>query len=156
MPGTWWATHLPGDVLLIGLDSNRVSDAAQRAFLEDTLRNATERWRIVAVHEPPFSAGYQGSNLTVRDAFSSLFAEYGVQLVLSGHEHDYQRSVPIDGVTYVVSGAAGRVRGTGEDGFTAVSYAVHHFLDINVFAETMLVRAIDQDARVFDEFEIAP
>lgn len=156
MPGTWWAAHLPGDVLLVGLDSNRVADPNQRTFLEDTLRDATERWRIVAVHEPPYSAGYQGSNLTVREAFSPLFARYGVQLVLSGHEHDYQRSVPVDGVSYVVSGAAGRTRGTGEDTFTAVSYAVYHFVDVNVFADRMLVRAVDQDARVFDEFEIAP
>lgn len=156
MPGTWWAERLPGDVLLIGLDSNRVDDPAQRAFLEETLRASTERWRIVAVHEPPYSAGYQGSNLAVREAFSPLFARYGVQLVLSGHEHDYQRSDPIDGVTYVVSGAAGRTRGTGADTFTAVSYAVFHFVDVAVFEDRILLRAVDQDARAFDEVEIAP
>lgn len=156
MPGTWWAEHLPGDVLLIGLDSNRVGDPAQRAFLEDTLRAATERWRIVAVHEPPYSAGYQGSNLTIRDAFAPLFARYGVQLVLSGHEHDYQRSQPIDGVTYVVSGAGGRTRGTGEDDFTVVSYAVYHFVDVSVFSDRLSVQAVDQDARAFDAFEIDP
>jgi predicted phosphodiesterase len=156
MPGTWWAEHLPGDVLLIGLDSNRVGDPAQRAFLEETLREATERWRIVAVHEPPYSAGYQGSNLAVRETFTPLFVRYGVQLVLSGHEHDYQRNEPDDGVTYLVSGAGGRTRGTGEEPFTAVSYAVYHFVDVNVFPDRMLVRAVDQDARAFDAFAIEP
>jgi hypothetical protein len=156
MPGTWWAAHLPGDVLLVGLDSNRIQDPAQVAFLEDTLRDATERWRVVAIHEPPYSAGYQGSNLEVRETFGPLFARYGVQLVLSGHEHDYQRSHEIDGVTYVVTGAGGRTRGTGEDTFTAVSYAVRHFVDVSVFPDHLLVRAVDQDAQVFDEFEISP
>ncbi len=156
MTGTWWAAHLPGDVLVIGLDSNRVGDPAQRDFLEETLRDATERWRIVAVHEPPYSAGYQGSSLAIREAFSPLFERYGVQLVLSGHEHDYQRSVPIDGVTYVISGAGGRTRGTGEEAFTVTSYAVYHYVDVNIWSDRLLLRAVDQDARVFDEVEISP
>ena len=154
MDGRWWAQHLPGDVLLIGLDGNTPDDPTQLAFLEETLANATERWRIVAVHEPPFSAGYQGSDLAVRAAFVPLFERYGVQLVLSGHEHDYQRSTPINGVTYIISGAGGRTRGTGEDTFTAVSWSVLHFTDVNVYRDHLLVRAIDQDARGFDEVVI--
>jgi hypothetical protein len=156
MPGTWWVAHLPGDVLLIGLDSNRVDDPNQLAFLQTTLSEATETWRIVAVHEPPYSAGYQGSSLTVRERFSPLFGRYGVQLVLSGHEHDYQRSRPIDGVTYVISGAGGRTRGTGEEAFTAASWSVLHFVDIAVWEDRLLLRAMTQDATVFDEIELSP
>jgi len=154
MEGRWWAQHLPGDVLLIGLDGNTPDDPGQRVFLEQTLADATERWRIVAVHEPPYSAGYQGSDLAVRAAFVPLFERYGVQLVLSGHEHDYQRSNPINGITYVISGAGGRTRGTGEDTFTAVSWSVLHFTDVNVYHDHVLVRAIDQDGRGFDEVTI--
>ena len=154
MDGRWWAQHLPGDVLLIGLDGNVPDDPDQLAFLEQTLATATERWRIVAVHEPPYSAGYQGSDLAVRAAFVPLFERYGVQLVLSGHEHDYQRSIPINGVTYIISGAGGRTRGTGEDTFTAASWSVLHFTDVNVYRDHLLVRAIDQDAQAFDEVEI--
>ena len=154
MTGRWWAQHLPGDVLLIGLDSNAVDDPDQSAFLETTLRTATERWRIVAIHESPYSAGYQGSNLTVRERFVPFFERYGVQLVLSGHDHDYQRSEPIGGVTYVVSGAGGRTRGTGEEAFTAASWSVLQYTDVNVFLDHLLVRGIDQDARAFDEVEI--
>jgi hypothetical protein len=154
MDGRWWAQHLPGDVLLIGLDGNNPTDPDQLAFLESTLADATERWRIVAVHEPPYSAGYQGSDLAVRDAFVPLFERYGVQLVLSGHEHDYQRSIPINGVTYIISGAGGRTRGTGEDTFTAASWSVLHFTDVNVYRDHLLVRAIDQDGQAFDQVEI--
>jgi 3',5'-cyclic AMP phosphodiesterase CpdA len=153
MPGTWWTTTI-GDVRIIGLDSNRIEDPAQLGFLEETLRNADEPWTIVAIHEPPYSSGYQGSNLVVRDRFGPLFARYGVQLVLSGHEHDFQRTVPIDGVTYIVSGAGGRTRGTGEAPFTAASWAVLHLVDVNVYTDHMLVRAVDQDGRAFDEVTI--
>lgn len=154
MPGTWWTTTIGTDVRVIGLDSNRVDDPAQLAFLEETLRAATEPWRIVAVHEPPYSSGYQGSNIEVRETFGPLFARYGVQLVLSGHEHDYQRTDAIDGVTYVISGAAGRTRGTGEGPYTAASWAVLHAVDINVFSDHLSIRAITQDARAFDAFTV--
>ncbi|HEX6425340.1 MAG TPA: metallophosphoesterase [Acidimicrobiales bacterium] len=153
MPGRWWAEHL-GDVLLVGLDSNVVDDPAQRAWLEETLASATERWRIVVVHHPPYSAGYQGSSTDVRDAFAPLFERYGVQLVLSGHDHDYQRSVPIGGVTYVVTGGASGTRRTGEDDFTAVSFSWHHFTEVAVFPDRIVVRAVNQDLRVADEATI--
>lgn len=153
MPGTWWTTTI-GDVRIVGLDSNRVEDPEQERFLEDALSTADEPWTIVAIHEPPYSAGYQGSNMAVRERYSPLFERYGVQLVLSGHEHDYQRSDPIGGVTYVVSGAGGRTRGTGEAPFTAASWSVLHFVDVNVYADHLLVRAIDQDGRAFDEVTI--
>lgn len=154
MPYLWWSGSF-GDVLFIGLDSNRVGDPKQRIWLETTLKEATERWKIVAIHASPYSSGYQGSNLDVRERFSPLFERYGVQLVLSGHDHDFQRSVPIGGVTYVVSGAGGRTRGTGEEAFTAAAWSVLHFLDLSVFEDRLVIRAVTQDGRVFDEVSIA-
>jgi Icc-related predicted phosphoesterase len=155
MPGPWWARHL-GDVLLVGLDSNHVGDPDQRAWLERTLAAATERWRIVVVHHPPYSAGYQGSSDEVRAAFVPLFERFGVQLVISGHDHDYQRSVPINGVTYLVTGGAAGTRRTGEDDFTAVSFSWHHFVELGVFPDRLMVRAVNQDGRVADEATIDP
>jgi 3',5'-cyclic AMP phosphodiesterase CpdA len=150
MPGRWWARH-EGDVLIVGLDSTRPDDRDQRAWLERTLAAATEPWRIVMLHHPPYSAGYHGSDKAVRRAFVPLFERYGVQLVLSGHDHDYQRSVPIDGVTYVVTGAAAGTRRTSEADFTAVSFSWHHFVQLAVFPDRLVLRAINQDFRVADE-----
>jgi 3',5'-cyclic AMP phosphodiesterase CpdA len=155
MPGPWWARHLD-DVLLIGLDSNHADDPDQRAWLARTLADATERWRIVVVHHPPYSAGYQGSSEEVRAAFVPLFERYGVQLVISGHDHDYQRSVPIKGVTYVVTGGAAGTRRTGEDYFTAVSFSWHHFVELGVFRDRLVIRAVNQDRRVADEASVVP
>lgn len=157
MPGRWWSTELAGgEVLLVGVDSNLVDNPDQRAWLDATLGSSRARWKIVAVHHPPYSAGYQGSSLEVREAFSPLFAEHGVQLVLSGHDHDYQRSVPIDGVTYVVSGAGSGTRRTGEDDFTAVSFSWHHFLDVAVYPDRLVLRAVNQDEQVADDWILTP
>jgi 3',5'-cyclic AMP phosphodiesterase CpdA len=155
MPGRWWSRRF-GDVLIVGLDSNEPDNPEQRAFLERTLRDTNAKWRIVALHHPPYSAGYQGSSTHMREVFSPIFEKYDVQLVLSGHEHDYQRSKPIHGVTYVVSGAAAGTRRTGEDDFTAVSFSWHHFVDIAVFGDRLVLRAVNQDLRVADEATLQP
>jgi 3',5'-cyclic AMP phosphodiesterase CpdA len=105
----------------------------------------------VAVHHPPYSAGYQGSSVDVRETLAPLLQRYGVQLVLSGHDHDYQRSVSIDGVTYVVSGGGSGTRRTGEDDFTEVAYSWHNFVDIAVTGDRLVLRAVGQDGSVFDE-----
>jgi 3',5'-cyclic AMP phosphodiesterase CpdA len=155
MPGRWWSKDY-GDVLLVGLDSNTPEDPDQLRFLEQTLSATDATWKIVALHHPPYSAGYQGSDHAARDTFAPMFERYGVQLVLSGHDHDYQRSKPINGVVYVVSGAGATTRRTGEADFTAVSFSWHHFLDIGVFPDRLVVRAVNQDERVADEFELSP
>lgn len=149
LPGRWYARHL-GDVLLVALDSTRAGDPVQQRWLERTLATAKEPWKIVAMHHPPYSAGWHGPDSATRDAFRPLFERYGVQLVLSGHDHDYQRSNAINGVTYVVSGGASTLRKTGRSDFTAVAWSTYHFVDVAVWAGRLQVRAINQENRVFD------
>lgn len=149
MPGPWYARSL-GPVLFVALDSNRADDPAQQVWLERTLAASSEPWKIVAMHHPPYSAGWHGSSPSVRDAFSPLFERYGVQLVLAGHDHDYQRSRPIRGVTYVVSGGAAKLRKTGRAEFTAASWSTYHFVDVAIWPDHLLLRAVDRDGRVFD------
>jgi hypothetical protein len=153
MPGRWYSDVF-GDVTFVALDSNVAGNPDQLAWLERTLAAATTTWKIVALHHPPYSAGYQGSSVEARQIFSPLFERYGVQLALSGHEHDYQRSVPINGVTYIVSGGAADTRRSGQDDFTAASASWHHFVDLNVFADHLLVRGVNQSGRVFDQVTI--
>ncbi len=155
MTARWWAREF-GDLLLVGLDSNELDDPAQRDFLERTLSERRTRWSIVALHHPPYSAGYQGSDLATRRAFVPAFARHGVDLVLSAHDHDYQRSHSIDGVTYIVTGGAARARFSGSRRFTAASYRVRHFVEVAVFADRLVARAIDQQQRVFDELVRSP
>ena len=153
MEGPYWKrVYAQGDVIVVGLDSNNIDDAAQLEFVDAALADSVARFKIVALHHPPYSAGYQGSSLDVRATICPLVVRHGVQLVLSGHDHDYQRSVPIDGVTYVVSGGGAGTRRTGSDDFTAVSWSWHHFLDICVFDDRLELRAINQDGRVGDRW----
>lgn len=155
MPGRWYVATL-GDALFVGLDSTRPYCAEQREWLEDTLAGARARWIVVALHHPPYSAGWHGSERRVRRAFVPLFRRFGVDLVLAGHEHDYQRSMPLAGVTYVISGAATHLRPTGRCRFTAASHATHHFVDLRISAERLELVAVDHAGAAFDGVVLAP
>lgn len=153
MPGRWYATRV-GPVLVVSLDSNRVEDEAQTAWLQTTLAAATSDFIIVSMHHPAYSAGHHGSTGKVQRRWVPLFEKYGVDLALAGHDHDYQRSHPIDGVVYVVSGGAARLRPTGNAEFTATSASVLHFVALDVYRDRIELTAIGHDG-VFDEAVVA-
>lgn len=152
-----WYVERIGPVRVVVLDSNQVHEAAQTRWLRDTLAadSPPTTWTVVALHHPPYSAGEHGSTADVQERWSPLFAEFDVPLVLAGHDHDYQRSVPVDGVTYVVSGAGAKLRATGTKDFTAVSASTRHFLDLLFYDDRLVARAIDQSGRLVDAFEIS-
>lgn len=151
--GRWWSVERAG-VLLVGLDSTDPTNRAQLRWLRRTLTGSDATWKIAALHHPPYSAGFQGSSSEVRAVFSPILAELGVRLVLSGHDHDYQRSVPIDGVTYVVSGAAASARRTSGLDFTAASFSWHHFVELDVYPDRIEGRAVNQERRTADEWTL--
>ena len=109
MPARWYSEQV-GDVQVIVLDANDVENPDQQRFLDDVLarpRGAGVDWRVVVFHQPAFSCSRHQSTPAVQKAWVSLFSRSDVDLVLNGHDHVYERFGPIDGVTYVVTGAAG-------------------------------------------------
>nr|WP_181716057.1 metallophosphoesterase [Cryobacterium sp.] len=151
-----WYAEMVGSVKVIVLDSNQVENNEQRQWLRKVLSQPTPAgtWTIVAMHHPAYSAGAHGSDLVVRETWSPLFAEFEVPLVLAGHDHDYQRSLPQDGVTYIVSGGGATLRPTGEEDFTAVSISTLHYLDLHADDKKLVGRAIDPEGATIDTFTI--
>ena len=102
MPGPYYRRKL-GDVELFVLDSNNVN-AAQTSWLERALASSNVLWKVAVLHHPAFTCGSYHSHPNVVRRWVPLFERYGVRIVLSGHDHNYQRFVPRRGVTYVVHG----------------------------------------------------
>jgi hypothetical protein len=102
MPGPTYRRKV-GLVELFVLDSN-VVNAAQRRWLERALRTSQAPWKVAVFHHPAFTCGGYFSTAAVVRLWVPLLERYGVQLALSGHDHNYQRFVPRRGVTYVVHG----------------------------------------------------
>jgi hypothetical protein len=145
-----WYSYDWGDVHLVALDSERVGPV-QADWLDADLTANRLPWVIIYLHRPPFTSGEHGSDGNVRQYFVPLFVRHHVPLVLSGHDHDYERSTPQDGVTYVVSGGGGRgTRDLGRSSFTAFSEAVCHFLLVSVEGDQLVLHAIDGTGQEFD------
>jgi hypothetical protein len=151
-----WYVERVGPVRIVVLDSERADDPGQRSWLEKVLTEPQPpgTWTIAAMHHPAYSAGQHGSTPEVQENWVPLFTEHHVPLVLAGHDHDYQRSVPLDGVTYVVSGGGAKLRPTGREDFTAVSQSVRHYLELLAYRDRLVGRAIDQSGALVDEFTI--
>ncbi len=149
-----WFSFDWGDVHFVGLDTELVADV-QASWLERDLTSNTLPWTVVYMHKPPYSSGTHGSSLDVRGTFAPIFEQFGVQLVLSGHDHDYERTHGMVGVTYIVTGGGGfSTRRVGSSDFTAYSASVFHFLQAEVQDGQMLVRAVDTSGLVIDSTRI--
>lgn len=98
-----------GNIHLVMLDSERIDrdmDGQMARWLERDLAKNTKPWVIVAMHSPPYTKGGHDSDddgdsdgklKDMRENFVPIFDKYGVDLVLSGHSHDYERSKLIYG-----------------------------------------------------------
>jgi calcineurin-like phosphoesterase family protein len=150
-----WFSFDWGDVHFVALDTEQVG-AKQASWLERDLTDNGLPWTVVYMHKPAYSSGKHGSSLDVRQTFAPIFEQFGVQLVLAGHDHDYERMKIMGGVTYVVTGGGGySARRVGNNDFTALSEATLHFVHGEVQGDEMLLRAINPSGDVLDSIRIA-
>jgi acid phosphatase type 7 len=136
--------------------------AEQLSWLESDLAATTQPWKIAVFHRSPYSAGGEhGSDLAVRSAFGPLFEQYGVQLVLSAHEHTYERTLPQaesgfgNEVTYIVTGGGGGpLYPAGTAAWTAYSASRYHYVKTSVTECVLTVKAIGLSGSAFDTTSI--
>ena len=99
-----------GGVRFYALDS-RSFDPEQLAWLQKGLTETGSRWKIVYFHHPIYTSGrYQTGALTLRSVLEPYLVAGEADIVLSGHEHFYERILPQRGIIYFVNGAAGSLR----------------------------------------------
>ncbi len=98
-----------GPVHFFALDSDsREPDGVgrssqQAAWLQSRLAISTSQWKIVYFHHAPYSSGIHGPV----DWMQWPFAEWGADIVFSGHDHTYER-IFRDGILYFVNGLGGK------------------------------------------------
>jgi predicted MPP superfamily phosphohydrolase len=124
MNGQRYYSFKKGNVRFFALDSNYM-DPDQLKWLTEQLQNSNDEWKIAFFHHPLYSsAAAHGSSLELRGILEPLFEKYGVQVVLSGHDHVYERMTPQKGISYFTEGSSGQLR-RGDirgAGFTAKSF----------------------------------
>jgi predicted phosphodiesterase len=150
--------------------------AEQREWLRQELARSTARWKIVAHHHPIYSSdeddyGNSWNTATpvegdadMRNDYLEIYEEGGVDLVLYGHMHEYERSWPIldervsleGGVLYMTIGGLG---GNLEDlrptrsWHTGHVFRGHHHSTVTISGDLVSVATRDMEGRLADTFQ---
>ena len=154
MNGKEYYRFKKGNVAFYSLNSNYM-DAKQVKWLQDELAKDTSDWKICFFHHPPYSSAKKhGSDDQLREAVEPIFVKYGVNVVLTGHDHVYERIKPQKGIYYFVSGAGGQLR-TGDikssSPLTEKSYDRDmHFMLFEVAGDEMYFQAISRTGETID------
>lgn len=146
----------PG-VRFFALDSNYM-DRTQLSWLEKELAASGSDWKIMYFHHPIYSSGgAHGSDTALRDQLEPLFLKHGVDVVLAGHEHFYERLKPQKGIHYFTSGGAGKVRrGDVGGAFTEKAFDQgFHFMVFEIVGDRLHFQAISDLNKTVDSGIIA-
>ncbi len=170
LPGNerWYSYDWGPDIHIICLDCYSSATGAQLAWLEsDLAAHANYTWKFVQFHEPPFVSGSHSPWTPALTYWVPFFDKYHVDIVFSGHEHNYQRSKPINytaskttaqpmynnGTMYVVSGGWGApLYDPKPIWYMTYQKKTRHFCLVDVFKNGSLhLQTKDNQGNTFDE-----
>jgi len=159
MDGKEYYRFKRGNVAFYSLNSNYM-DQKQIKWLESELAADTSEWKICFFHHPPYSSAKKhGSHDSLRDVVEPIFVKYGVNVVLTGHDHVYERIKPQKGIYYFVSGAGGKLRSGDIDAKSPLTDRAFdkdmHFMLFEVVGNQLYFQAISRTGETVDTGVIA-
>jgi len=154
MNGKEFYRFTKGSVAFYALNSTYM-DKRQIEWLERELAKDTSEWKICFFHHPPYSSGGKhGSDKQLREIVEPIFVKYGVNVVLTGHDHFYERIKPQKGIYYFVSGGGGKLREgnvRGNSPLTAKAFDTDmHFMIAEIVNDSLYFQAISRTGETVD------
>ncbi|MCA1652115.1 MAG: metallophosphoesterase [Acidobacteria bacterium] len=155
MEGKLYYTFNPKpDVRFFALEST-YPEPEQIKWLQNELKASSSDWKIVFFHHPLYSSGDRhGSDLRLRELLEPLFVKYNVSVVLTGHDHFYERVKPQKGITYFVVGSGGKLRAGNIDratGLTAKGFDTDlSFMAAEITGDEMYFTVISRGGQTVD------
>ncbi len=151
----------------------------QYDWLTNDLAASSKPWKFIFLHHPLVTSGnhrvdsfnannpHFGTTLFDPQVLENLLLpvakRYGVQMFFSGHSHDYERFLPINGVQLSVNGCGSRVntsieltpssRGGGRDAASCQFYSTPDeplFTKVTIHGDSLLLQGIGTNGTVFD------
>lgn len=168
-----------GSARFVALDTNRSTELGTISFedmkakvapwLREVLSSNDARWKFVFFHHPPYTGSTHdaGGQAFVKDAFSAILDDTGVDMVFTGHNHLYERTAPIrgdkvvgegEGPVYITTGAGGAPQYPEE--LPPPAYMrfykdkIFSFSVIDLAGDKLTLRQIDENENVIDEYVI--
>jgi acid phosphatase type 7 len=153
-----------GDAHFVCLNTNRPAREyrAQEAWLrKDLAAHQSARWRIVYFHHTVHTCvaipSRRVAAALLAKRLEPIFEAEHVQLVINGHDHDYQRH-EAHGITYLVTGGGGAPLYDVKPNTPFVKKAkkAYHYCELLVKGDGIDVRAVEPSGKVIDEFQVHP
>ncbi|MBI5374518.1 MAG: purple acid phosphatase [Candidatus Schekmanbacteria bacterium] len=143
-------------------------------WLKEDLASTDKMWKFVFFHYPPYNCGYHSASDLVKDRLVPIFEKYNVDIVFSGHDHDYQRTYPLindnkknagdnpdyvdpAGPIYIITGGGGsdRIDDVGNDcSFLAYGKGAYHFVKVTISGNFLTLKAVGANGNAFDTMTI--
>ncbi len=146
-----------GPVEFFMLDTNVNADwQRQISWLRTVLARSRAPWKVVVGHHPIYSSGFYGNDPQLGAKLTGLMRRHGVRLYINGHEHHFERSKPIDGITYLVVGGGGAsLRPVVASPTSAKAASVFSFAEIEAGPRELKLWAWDKNGKRIDQAVIA-
>jgi hypothetical protein len=150
MPSTYY-TFEKKSVAFFALDTVRFTPA-QAQWLDQALTKTKAPWKVVYGHYPIYSSGLHGSSKQLIKELLPLLVKHHVALYLCGHDHFYERFLPIGGVTEIISGGGGAsLRGFGNPAQgSLVRKSIYHFISFEATPSTLQYGVFNTQNQVVD------
>lgn len=171
------------DAHFVALDSNDYNglkiNGAQYQWLENDLRATAKKWKVVYFHHPPYSSSTNHkSERRLQETLGPLFDAHGIDLVITGHDHNYERTYPIRTVNfneptvmstdqsnytnpgapiYIVTGGGGRsLYGlqNPKPAWSATGCRCYEFFKVTISGNTLSGVTIGEDGATVDSFSL--
>ncbi|MEW6652083.1 MAG: metallophosphoesterase family protein [Bacteroidota bacterium] len=139
----------------------------QSVWVEKVLQNNPNKWTVAAFHVPFYSMGSDRDSRVTREPLMPLFDKYGVDLVLTGHDHTYGRSKKIfngkvvhdsaNGTVYVVSVSGPKMYSLNplyKDLMAKTAANVSLYQIITVENNQLKYQSFTADGNLFDSFSL--
>jgi hypothetical protein len=137
----------------------------QLAWLDKDLAGTKATWKVIFFHKPLHTVGPYPATDVFRKDVGALCDKYGVQVLLSGHDHSYQKTWRINNVTreHSDSGTVQVVSGGGggslfnrklEADWNIIHVKIFHYLRVEVDTDEMRFHAVDAKNQIFDSWRL--
>ncbi len=162
-----------GEAVFICLNSETPGDVNQYNWLKTILAaNSNKKWKIISFHKPFYTVGpHAGEMNSYWNTWFKAFDDYGVDLILTGHDHMYERfkpinrnlsttnsvanygSLPTEGRCQIVCGGAGApLYSAGSSSLLQTFKSDYHYVIFDVTATSLCGKVYDDTNVIIDNF----
>jgi 3',5'-cyclic AMP phosphodiesterase CpdA len=164
MGGQRYYTFSEGDIQFFATETNSLANptsptrAKQLQWLDEELGKSKAKTKIVFGHHPVYSVGNYGNNAVLIQDVEPILIKHKVKLWVDGHDHNYQRTHSIKGVTYLVAGGGGAGLYpivSPQESFSAYAQSIHSCATVDIYADRLYISGINSKGEVIDRGIVA-